>query len=87
MPGDYSNCPKCGRRCAASGELTIDDCDGRGPRTFPVYQCDECITPGGGDYEGLEFSLTWFVRDGGAVVVPEATLEDCGGGDAGGGLA
>ena len=33
----YHPCPKCNRRIAQSGELTIEG------RSLAVFQCDECL--------------------------------------------
>jgi hypothetical protein len=48
-------CPKCGRLLPQSGDTTVED------QTFPVFQCDECLTTvdiGGAPFEiALTFAL------------------------------
>jgi hypothetical protein len=48
---DTFPCPKCGRRLTRSGEVEIEG------TTFPVFQCNECMTHW--TVEGEEFDVTY----------------------------
>jgi hypothetical protein len=48
-------CPKCGRTLQRSGEVTIEGAD------FPVFQCDECITPWTVEGEVFDSAFTFAV--------------------------
>ncbi len=52
---DTFPCPKCGRRRTRSGEVEIEG------TTFPVFQCDECISQVEMFGEPVEAALTFAV--------------------------
>jgi C4-type Zn-finger protein len=56
------DCPKCGRRLVASGEIEFDGV------VYSVFQCDECLmrTDFGG--EKFETALTFAVAPNGDIV-------------------
>lgn len=59
------HCPRCGRSLEASGVVTTDG------RSFPVYQCDDCVvnaaTDGG---EPIPAALTFCVDENGKAFDP-----------------
>jgi len=59
-------CPKCGRLLAPSGVMAVEGAE------FPVYQCDECISPWTLEGETFECALTFCVGEDGEVFDPAA---------------
>jgi hypothetical protein len=52
---DTFPCPKCGRRCARSGEVEVK-------RTaFPAFSCDKCVTSWEVDGESFVTAFTFVV--------------------------
>jgi hypothetical protein len=52
---DTFPCPKCGRTLTRSGEVEVEG------TAFPVFQCDECITPWKVEGEVFDTALTFAV--------------------------
>lgn len=62
----YADCPKCGRRCEASGMIDVE-----GVRAA-VFQCDECLVAVEMFGEPVEVALTFAVDAEGRVFDPAA---------------
>jgi hypothetical protein len=52
---DTFPCPKCGRTLAHSGEVEVEGAD------FPVFQCDDCVTPWAVEGEVFDTAFTFAV--------------------------
>lgn len=61
-------CPKCGRRLQQSGELVAEG------RTYPSFQCDECIVEAVMFGEPIELALTFWLDEAGRVQYPPAEI-------------
>jgi hypothetical protein len=57
-------CPKCGRSLLPAGELTVGD------RTFPTYQCDECVVSREVLGLTMDVALTFCVNEHGQAFDP-----------------
>jgi hypothetical protein len=57
-------CPKCSRILPQSGEAVVDD------RSYPVYQCDECLMTADVCGENMEIALTFAIGDDGKPFDP-----------------
>jgi hypothetical protein len=54
---DTFPCPKCSRLLRRSGEVEVEG------TTFPVFQCDECITPWNVEGEAFDVAFTVDAED------------------------
>lgn len=66
MKNTTALCPRCGRRCTASGSLTVAG------QTVPLstYQCDECVVTADFCGEAVEMALTFAVGADGVAFDP-----------------
>jgi hypothetical protein len=63
---DTFPCPKCGRTLTRSGEVEVEGAD------FPVFQCDECVTPWTVEGEVFDTAFTFAVDADGNPFDPAA---------------
>lgn len=61
---DRFPCPRCGRLLAANGVVEVEGV------AFPVFQCDECISPWEVEGETFETAYTFAVGKDGSVFNP-----------------